>query len=298
MRLAAPDGAPARAAGARPTPPHALLAALRRRPSALVAVAIVATAAVLALLAPAIAPYAPDVPVALGATPPSLAHPLGTDGASRDVLSRMLHGARVSLAVAAVATLVAALVGTAVGAVAGFAGGRTDALLMRLVDALLAMPRVLVLIAVFAVWPGAPLSALVLLLGATSWFPLRRLVRAQVRAATGREYATAARALGAGRLRVLLRHVLPNAAGPLVVASTLVAGDVILLEAGLSFLGLGVQPPRASWGNIVQDARDYGFVHWWTALFPGLAITLVVVATNHLGDVLRDAVDVRQLPRP
>ena len=162
--------------------------------------------------------------------------------------------------------------------------------------ALLALPRVLVLIAVFAVWPGAPLSALVLLLGATSWFPLSRLVRTQVRAAAGREYATAARALGAGRLRVLLRHVLPNAAGPLVVASTLVAGDVILLEAGLSFLGLGVQPPQASWGNIVQDARDYGFVHWWTALFPGLAIALVVTAANHLGDVLRDAVDVRQLP--
>lgn len=275
------------------------LAALRRRPSVLAAFAVVVVAAVLALFAPALAEYDPVAPSAIvGHEPPSAAHPLGTDGASRDVLSRLLHAGRVSLAVAALATLVAATVGTAVGALAGYAGGAADALLMRLVDALLSLPRILLLIAVFALWEGVPLSALVLLLGALAWFPLSRLVRAQVRTAATQEYVVAARALGAGRARVLVRHVLPNVAGTVLVASTLVAGDVIVAEAGLSFFGVGVRPPAPSWGNMLSDAREYDFQFWWTALPPGLAIVLVVMAVNHLGDALRDALDVRQLPTP
>ena len=277
--------APARAVGR--------WARLRARPSALAALLLLSVVALLALFAPAVAPYDPVSRVGPLHAPPSPAHPLGTDGAYRDVLSRVIHGARVSLAVAAVATLVAAVVGTTVGAVAGYAGGRTDALLMRLVDALLALPRILVLIALFALWPGVPLPALVLLLGTTAWFPLSRLVRAQVRSARTEEYVVAARALGAGRARVLLRHVLPNVAGTVLVASTLLAGDVIIVEAGLSFLGVGVQPPRPSWGNMVHDAHGYGFAYWWMALFPGLAIALTVMAINHLGDALRDALDVR-----
>ena len=273
------------------------LAQLRRRPSVLLAVTVVAVVAILAVLAPWVAPYDPTA--AVGPTQaPSALFPLGTDGAGRDVLSRLLHGARISLAVAAVATLVAASLGTAVGAVAGYAGGRTDALLMRLVDALLALPRILVLIALFALWEGLPLPVLVLLLGAMAWFPLSRLVRAQVRAAASLEYVLAAQALGAGRARVVLRHVLPNVAGAVLVASTLVAGEVIVAEAGLSFFGVGVQPPDASWGSMLDDARGYGFAHWWTALPPGLALALTVMAINHLGDALRDALDPRQLPQP
>ena len=280
----------------RPTRPGAL-ARLRARPSALAALAVLAAVALVALLAPVLAPHDPLAAAGPQHAAPSAAHPLGTDGASRDVLSRVLHGARVSLGVAAVAAAVATTLGALVGLVAGYAGGRLDALLMRLVDALLALPRILVLIAVFALWPGVPLPALVLLLGALSWFPMSRLVRAQVRATRAREYVVAARALGAGRAHVVLRHVLPNVAAPVLVAGTLVAGDVVMVEAGLSFLGLGVQPPTPSWGSMVQDARSYGFVFWWMALFPGLAITVTVLAVNVLGDALRDALDVRQLPQ-
>ena len=271
---------------------------LRRRHSVLVALAVLGLAALLALLAPQLAPYDPLGAVGTPNAPPSTAHPLGTDGASRDVLSRLLHGARISLVVAAVATLVAATLGTTVGLVAGLAGGRVDALLMRLVDALLALPRILVLIAVFALWQKVPLPALVVLLGALAWFPLSRLVRAQVQAVAAREYVLAARALGASGGRVALRHVLPNVAGTVLVASTLVAGDVIVAEAGLSFFGVGVQPPAPSWGNMLDDARRYTFAYWWTAVPPGLAILVVVMAVNHLGDALRDALDVRQLPTP
>jgi peptide/nickel transport system permease protein len=251
-------------------------------------------------LAPLLAPYdpasQPDI-VALRSQPPSLAHPFGTDPYSRDVLSRMLYGARVSLGVATLAVLVSATVGTAYGAVAGFAGGRVDALMMRAVDALLAVPRVLLLIAVLALWGGVPLPLLVLLLGLTGWFGVSRLVRAQVLALREREFVTAAHALGASGFRVLARHVLPNALSPVIVAATLGVGNTIVLEAGLSYLGVGVRQPQASWGSIIQDGADQIVTHWWISLFPGLAIVLTVMALTAVGDGLRDALDPRQLPR-
>ena len=280
-------------------PPPRSLASRLRRPAALVALSALALFAVLALLAPLLAPYDPQSQLellALRSRPPSLAHPFGTDDVSRDVLSRVLYGGRVSLAVGVLATLVATGLGTLVGTVAGWAGGRVDAAVMRVVDTLLAMPRLLVLIAVFALWPGLPTWALVLLVGATAWFPMSRMVRAEVRAVRRRDHVLAARALGAGDLRLLRRHVLPGVLGTVIVAGTLLVGQMILLEAALSFLGVGVQPPDPSWGNIVRDGFPYMRSAWWISFFPGLAITVTVCCVNVLGDALRDALDPRQLP--
>jgi peptide/nickel transport system permease protein len=257
---------------------------------------------VLCVLAPALAPYhpaaQPDI-LALQGRPPSAAHPFGTDVFSRDVLSRMLYGARVSLGVAVLAVAVSITVGTLYGAIAGLSRGAVDGAMMRVIDACLSVPRVLLLIAVLGLWGRIPLPALVALIGLTGWFGVSRLVRTQVRAMRGEDFIVSARALGAGQARVLLRHVLPNVISPVIVAATLGVGNVILLEAGLSYLGLGVQPPQPSWGNIVQDGGDQVMRYWWMALFPGLAIVLTVMAFNTLGDALRDALDPRfQGPRP
>jgi peptide/nickel transport system permease protein len=288
---------PPPAARVRRDAPRRALAALRRDPAALAAVALLVTVAGVALLAPLVAPYDPaaqhDV-VALSNQAPSLRHPLGTDPYSRDVLTRVMHGARVSLAVALLAALTSAAVGTAWGAVAGWVGGAVDALLMRLVDVALAVPRVLVLLAVVSLWGRLPLPGLVLLLGLTGWFGTSRLVRAHVVALRGRDYLAAARALGAGDARLLLRHVLPHLAAPVLVAATLSVGHVIALEAGLSYLGLGVRPPQASWGSIMQDGAPSVDTAWWTVAGPGLAIVLTVLAVNVLGDALRDWLDPRE----
>jgi ABC-type dipeptide/oligopeptide/nickel transport system permease subunit len=279
-----------------------LLRGLRARRSAVVALALLGVLAAGALLAPWIAGLlhaaAPLDPMSAGSRllPPSLAHPFGTDGQGRDVLTQLLQGGRASLAVAAVSTLIAALCGTAVGVTAGYLGGRVDALLMRGVDTFLAMPRVLVLIALFALWPGAPVWGLALVIGAMSWFGLSRVVRAQTLTVRVRDHVAAARALGASELHVLLRHVLPNVAGIALVAATLVASEVVGIEAGLSFLGLGVQPPQTSWGKMVQDGVSFLGSAWWIAVVPATAIAVTVAAISHLGDVLRDLVDVRQLP--
>lgn len=265
-----------------------------------VALAVLTLFALAALLAPVLAPYDQvtmrDI-VALKAQPPSFEHPFGTDQFSRDVLSRMLYGARVSLSVAFLSVLLSATLGTAYGAVAGFAGGRVDAVLMRVLDGLLALPRVLLLLGILGVWPNVTLPVLILLLGSTGWFGVSRLVRAEVMSAARRDYAAAARALGASDTRVLLRHVLPNAMAPVLVAAALGVGGVVILEAGLSWLGVGVRPPFASWGNIIQDGSTNLVALWWMSLFPGLAIAVVVLACNVLGDALRDAADPRHLPR-
>lgn len=250
--------------------------------------------ALAALLAPWIAPYdptaQPDI-VRLKDLAPSLTHPFGTDPFSRDVLSRVIYGARVSLAVAALATAVAVTVGTAYGAVAGYVGGIVDTAMMRVVDALLAIPRVLLLIALLALWRSLPLWMLVVVLGATGWFGLSRLVRAQVLGIREREYVQAAVALGASGWRIVTRHVLPNVLPTVIVAATLGIGQVIVLEAGLSYLGLGVQPPTASWGNIIQDGADQVGTLWWISLFPGLLIVMTAIACNALGDALGATLD-------
>jgi peptide/nickel transport system permease protein len=247
-----------------------------------------------ALLAPAVLPDPAAMPdVVAGATPPSLDHPLGTDQLNRDLLSRVAHGARVSLAVAGLAVLLSLTLGSAVGLVAGYAGGWVDALLMRIVDAALAIPRLFVILLLLVVWERIPLGALILVLGTTGWFGTSRLVRGEVLRLRHEAFVLAAQGLGAPARRTILRHLLPNAAGPLLVAATLGVGDVILLEAGLSFLGLGIQPPTPSWGGMVLDARPLIVSAPWTAIFPGAAIVLTVLLVNLLGDALQSALDPR-----
>jgi peptide/nickel transport system permease protein len=258
---------------------------------------VLAFFATLALAAPLVAPYPPaSMPeiVALRNAPPSLAHPLGTDLYSRDVWSRLVYGARVSLGIGALAMLVAVTVGAAAGAVAGYVRRRVEAVVMRFVDVGLSMPRIFVLLMAVALWERLPVSALVLVIGLTGWFGTSRLVRAEVLSLREREFVAAARALGARPARVILRHVLPNVAGPIIVSAALGIGNVMLLEASLSFLGIGVPSPVPSWGNMIADGRDHLATAPWTSLFPGLAIAVVVMALNAVGDALRDALDPHQ----
>jgi peptide/nickel transport system permease protein len=249
---------------------------------------------VAALLAPPVLQDPSAMPdVVAGATAPSLAHPFGTDPLNRDILSRVVNGGRVSLTVATLAVLLSLTLGSAVGLMAGYVGGWVDAVLMRTVDAALAIPRLFVILLLLVVWERIPLGALVLVLGTTGWFGTSRLVRGEVLRLRHEPFVLAAEGLGARPGRTMLRHLLPNAAGPLLVAATLGVGDVILLEAGLSFLGLGVQPPTPSWGGMVLEARPLIVSAPWTALFPGAAIVLTVLSVNLIGDALQAALDPR-----
>jgi len=251
----------------------------------------------IAVGAPWVAPYDPSHAleiVTLKNQPPSLLHPLGTDLYSRDVWSRLVYGARVSLTIGALAMLVAVSVGATVGAVAGYLRSWVDTVLMRAVDVGLAMPRIFLLLMAIALWERLPLPLLVLLIGLTGWFGTSRLVRAEVLSLRERDFVLAARALGARRARIIWRHVLPNVAAPIIVSAALGIGNVMLLEAGLSFLGIGVQPPLPSWGNMIADGIANLATAPWTTLFPGLAIALVVMSLNAVGDALRDALDQRK----
>ena len=249
---------------------------------------------VLAVLAPLVAPYRPSAQldiVGLQDRPPSWHFLLGTDLFSRDVFSRLAYGGRVSLGVGFLAALVSLTVGAGVGAAAGYFGRATDAVLMRLVDVGLAVPRIfIVLVAVALGRPLAPVP-LALLLGFTGWFATSRLVRAEVLSLKEREFVEAARALGERPWLVIARHVLPGAAAVLVVSAALGVANMMLLEAGLSFIGAGVQPPVPSWGNMIADARDVLATAPWTSLFPGLAITGVVLALHSVADGLKTALD-------
>jgi peptide/nickel transport system permease protein len=278
-----------------PPPPRA-----RRRLTSTLwwSLALIGLLCAIALLAPVLAPYSPNTQldiIGLKNRPPSLAHPLGTDQYSRDLLSRVLFGARISLSVALLAVLLSATVGTAYGLTAGYFGGRIDAIMMRLLDACLAIPRVLLLVAVLALWSPVPLGALIAVIGLTGWFEVSRLVRAEVMSVMRREYVLAARALGTPGFRIVWRHVLPNVLTPIIVVATLGVGNVIMLEAGLSYLGIGARAPTASWGSIFFDGSDAFQATWWIALFPGLAIIITVLAFNVFGSALRDALDPHQL---
>ena len=261
-----------------------------------VALVILVALYLAALLAPVIAPYEQSQQVdivAMKNTPPSLAHPFGTDRFSRDIFSRVLYGTRVSLEVATLAVLVSAIIGTLYGLVAASAGRVTDTVLMRVLDAMLSIPRVLLLLAILALWSPVPLWALILLLGVTGWFGVSRLVRAEAMAIRDREFVVAARSLGAGGSRIMLRHLLPNVLAPVIVSTTLGVGQVIALEAGLSFLGIGAREPAASLGTMFQEGTEAFVGTWWAALFPGVAIVTTVLCFNILGDALRDALDPR-----
>lgn len=227
----------------------------------------------------------------LGATPPSASHWFGTDTLGRDMLVRVLIGGRIALGVAAVATIVAIVIGVLYGAVSAYAGGAVDEVMMRIVDALFGFPTLVFVIVVMSVAQTRSLTALFALIGGISWLTMARIVRGQVLGIVRRDYVEAARALGAGPVRILARHVLPNASGTIVVYATVVLPQVMLLEAFLSFLGLGVQAPLASWGTLVTEGSSQIVVYPWLLVFPGLAMGVAILALNFLGDGLRDLLD-------
>lgn len=245
----------------------------------------------IAVLAPYIAPYDPyQINVYKVLTPPSIEHPLGTDELGRDVLSRVIYGARVSLKVGFIAMGIAILTGTVLGAVAGYYGGIIDTLIMRFVDVMLAFPTLFLILAVVAMLEPS-IYIIMTVIGLTGWMDVARLVRAEVLSIKEREYVLAAKAIGASSVRILFKHVLPNAIYPVIVAATFAVGGAILIESGLSFLGLGIQPPEPSWGGILSVGKDYITVAWWLSLFPGIAIFFTVLSFNLLGEALRDALD-------
>ena len=274
-----------------------LLAAWRRAlsaPSGAVGLLLLALMAIATIVAPPFLSDPAAIPDAIkGAIAPGEGHLLGTDSLNRDILSRIVSGGRISLGIAAFATLISLTLGSTVGLVAGYSGGAVDAILMRVVDGAMAIPRLFILLLLVLVWDRIPLLALILVIGATGWFGTSRLVRGEVLRLKPQPFVTAAEALGARPGRVMWRHLLPNVAGPLIVTATLGVGDVILLEAGLSFLGLGIQPPTPSWGGMILDARSIMTIAPWAGIFPGLAILLTVLAANLLGDALRAAIDPR-----
>ncbi len=224
---------------------------------------------------------------------PNQQHLLGTDKFGRDVLTRILYGARISLLISFIAVAIAAVLGSAVGAAAGYIGGIVDAVLMRIVDGLLAIPRIFLLLTCISLFSGS-VWLIIVLLGLTSWMETARLVRGQVLSLKGMEFIQAAEALGVGGRRIVLRHLIPNTLTVIIVAATLRIGRIILIEAALSFLGLGVPQPTPSWGQMIFSGRDVLLSAWWVSTFPGVAIAVTVIGYNLFGDGLRDAFDPRQ----
>ena len=276
-----------------------ILRELIKNQAALLGLAILVIVTGSAILAPVISPADPllqDVSVRLKG--PTLeggdgrAHLLGTDHLGRDILSRLIFGARISLVIGISAVALAGTLGTLIGLVAGYRGGRIDDLCMRLTDTMLAMPFILLALAVIAVL-GSSLRNIIFVLGVTSWVSYARIVRAEVLTLRTREFVSAALALGGGGRRIVFRHLLPNVLTPVIVIATLEIARMIILESALSFLGLGVQPPTPTWGGMLADGRAYLSTAWWLATFPGLCIMLSVLGINLLGDWLRDVLDPR-----
>ncbi|NIM51182.1 MAG: ABC transporter permease subunit [Gemmatimonadales bacterium] len=268
--------------------------------------AILGVFCALALLAPILAPADPaaqrDIlatrflaPLAVGSD--GVMHWLGTDAFGRDVYSRLIYGARISLAVGFLSVAVSIGLGTAIGVTSALAGGVTERALMAITDAALAMPRIVLLLALVTLWEPS-LVLVVLVLGFTGWMTVARLARAEVKGLLTRPFVEAARSSGLGRMRLLWRHLIPNASTPLIVAAALGVGNAIMLEAGLSFLGLGVPAPAPSWGNMIAGGRDALVNAPWVATFPGLAVALAVVSCNLIGDGTRDVLDPTTLHRP
>jgi peptide/nickel transport system permease protein len=264
-----------------------------RNPRALVGAVVLVVLAVVALAAARVAPYPPDIAnFEHRLVSPSTGHLFGTDHLGRDVLSRTIWASRTSLTIGFLAAAIAVSLGVLVGAVSGYLGGWPDAALMRLTDMVLAFPVFFVAVMFLALF-GSTIAGLVTVIGATSWPPTARLVRAEFLRLRTLDFVTAARSLGAPETRVMARHILPNIVAVIVISVTLRVGVSILAEASLSYLGLGVQPPTASWGNLVADGREYLRSAWWVSLFPGSLVFLSVMAFNLLGDGLRDAFDPR-----
>lgn len=247
----------------------------------------------ISFLAPYLTPYSPDDLDAYHVLlPPTSAHWMGTDELGRDVLTRIIFGARISLKVGFVAVGISAVVGTVAGLLAGYFGSWVDQLLMRLVDIMLCFPTFFLILAVIAMLEPS-IWYIMIVIGLTGWMGVARLVRAEVLSLREREFILAARGIGASNVRIIFRHILPNALSPVLVTATLGVAGAILTESALSFLGIGVQPPTPSWGNMLTAGKDYLEFAWWLSLFPGLAILVTVIAYNLVGEGLRDALDPR-----
>jgi peptide/nickel transport system permease protein len=272
---------------------------VRRHPGA-IAGAIVLTILVLSVLLVPLSPYDPVASnMASALQPPSLQHPFGTDPLGRDLLTRVLYGGRVSLSVGLMVVVITLVIGIPVGAIAGYFRGWIDNVLMRITDAALSLPSLLVLILLSAILRETDLPfvqknnvvTIAVVIGILSWMTTARLVRATFLALREMEFVTSARCVGASNLRIILRHILPSAIGPIIVEATLEIGYAIMEEAGLSFLGFGIQPPTPSWGNLLSNAPEHLTKHPWLAIFPGIMIFLTIISVNYIGDGLRDAFD-------
>jgi len=273
--------------GPRATPVRRLL----RNPRTVAGALILGALGLSAVLAPILTPYAPDRADFLARlAPPGPGHLLGADHLGRDVLSRVLWASRTSLLIGVISAAVAVGLGVIVGGIAGYSGGWTDSVLMRCTDVMLAFPVFFIAVMFLALF-GPSIAGLIVVLGGTSWPPSARLVRGEFLRLRQLDFIAAARALGASRLRIMARHLLPNVVAVVVISVTLRVGLAILAEASLSYLGLGVQPPTPSWGNIIADGRDYLLTAWWVSLVPGLFVLLSVLAFNLVGDGIRDAFD-------
>ncbi len=266
---------------------------LCRNRFAIVGGGIVAALFIISFLAPYLTPYNPSAIDAYHVLmPPSAQHLMGTDELGRDVFARVLYGARISLLVGFVAVGIYIVIGTLIGLVSGFYGSWIDSILMRFVDIMLCFPTFFLILAVIAMI-GPSIWLIMIVIGLTNWMGVARLVRAEVLSLRERDFILAAKTIGASDLRIIFRHILPNAMGPVLVAATLGVGGAILTESALSFLGIGVQPPIPSWGNILTSGKDYIEFAWWLSLYPGLAILVTVLAYNLLGEGIRDAIDPR-----
>lgn len=266
---------------------------LRKNRAAVTGGAILLVMVVLAILTPWIAPYGYEAQnLDLGATPPSAAHWLGTDIFGRDLLTQILYGGRISLAVGFIATAVALVIGVTWGAIAGYVGGQVDSVMMRFVDILYALPFMIFIILLMVVF-GRNILLLFLAIGAVEWLTMARIMRTQVQSLRQQEFVEAAVSLGLSPFAIIFKHIIPNALGPIIVYTTLTIPSVMLLEAFLSFLGLGIQPPQTSWGLLISYGAETMEEYPWLLIFPGMALTVTLFSLNFLGDGLRDALDVR-----
>lgn len=253
--------------------------------------AVLAVMIVVALLTPWIAPYEYDAQErSLGAVGPSVEHWMGTDTLGRDLLTRVMHGGRISLMVGFIATAVSLLIGVLWGTVAGYFGGRVDAIMMRIVDVMYALPFIIFVVLLMVMF-GRHLWLLFLAIGAVEWLTMARIVRSSVMGVSQQEFVEAALAMGISKWQIIRKHLIPNALGPVIVYTTLTIPQVMLLEAFLSFLGLGVQPPMSSWGLLISDGVQSMEEYPWLLIFPGAALALTLFSLNFLGDGLRDALD-------
>jgi oligopeptide transport system permease protein len=266
---------------------------LRKNRMALFGFAVLLVLCVVSLLTPWIAPYSYEQQnLMLGATPPSATHWLGTDIFGRDMLTRIMYGGRVSLMVGFIATAVALVIGILWGSIAGFIGGRVDAVMMRIVDIMYALPFMIFIVLLMVVF-GRNILLLFVAIGAVEWLTMARIVRSQVMALRKQEFVEAAYSMGLSRWAIIRRHIIPNTLGPVIVYTTLTIPSVMLLEAFLSFLGLGIQPPQSSWGLLINYGVETMEEYPWLLIFPGVTLSLTLFALNFLGDGLRDALDPR-----